>query len=783
MIAAGAALAAQTVTPPAPQTTTPAPPTGQTVTATQPATTPAGAGGQVVRSAGGGTFQVAAASATTTTLDLPLPDSGVVPITVIRAGGAPATTFTVTVSGFQDAAGAPVDATLATTANPQAASSVVSGITAEAGVTQLTLRIRPVPNAGVVGGVLTITADSTGSWRVNLTRGGKPTATLVVDNPLVVRALTCGWLGCGAGQGEATVRVWEKGHAWPLTNVAVRLEQIAKTGADFDGPHHLPATLNPRLDADGKSTADDKSKKAADLWSAPSANDPAREIPATGQGLIRFGIGDLDPGEYNATVRVSAANSLPDDSQKVTFQITVRHPVLWALLVLGAGLLVSLVGTKWLAVLRRRVEIESTISQLNAPWLRQEPPTAAVVWALANLRLIREGVRSSMLSIPESVNTRLESVKQIVAVLRAIHDIRTMLAVAPVERNMPPFVAARAGALLDGVVRRCNEPPLDAGVVAGLGEQLKSLQTWFGPSSWEAPYWTDLAPAIRALLQDVQPEDTATKAAQDALKALRDALMPLVAENAPPPANAVQLERQYAALKVLWERRDSAEFDELVTAHTTLRPDDVFRIADDRAWERLQAAAAAGQVAIELVTAHPEALEPFTLAVVPADDRLAATFLFRHRLQYEWRVERAGDTGTGARLPSFSTPFVLEQRTLQPIVSQYAPYPMTLAASVTIRRIATNVPPVDCASCELMVDSSESLGIFSSFSGLDVASTAAAGLVAAITGLSTFYFASPTFGSPKDYVALALWALAFDQAKNGIVQLSTPQNSELTTKN
>jgi hypothetical protein len=708
-------------------------------------------------------FQVVAASATSSTIDLPLA-SDEVRIPIMRSGGTPTSQFVAVVSNIQDAAGTALTGSISAPGGTSTDGSV-SGVVGENGVTTLTLRVKPSPTTGPVTGVLSVSSGTTiTTWRLNLSKGGKPTATLIVDNPVINRAVKCHWFwGCGVRQGEATVTVWDKQRTSPLNDVMVRLEQVLKPGTNFDGPLNLRTTFN---------------GSDVDLWTPNRAGDAAPMVPIAGQGRIGFVIQNLRPGEYNATLRVLAANSVADDGQKITFAITARHSVVWALAVVVVGLIVSLIGTKWISAVGKRLAIESRISDLSAPWLRQEPPTAALVWTLANFKLILEAVRTSWFSIPDSVNTRLESAASVVPLLRSIHDIRTALSAAPTERNMPPFVVARAAGVLDSIVRKCSDPPLDASVVSSITEQLKGLGTWLGPSGWSAQYWADLAPALSSLVTDVRPQDIQDQAARNTVQALRDALAPHSAAGAAAPPNAVDVERQYAALRVLWERRNTAEFADLVKAHTTQTLEDVFRIADERAWQRLKEAVEKNEVAIELGTPNPQALEPFTLSVVPTDPAIGASYLFRHRLECTWIIERVAGLEEGATSTRSTKPFRLSQRTLEPMVSQYAPAPMTLKAFVTLRMVGSTVPPPKkIESQPFHIAASQSLGLFAAFSGLDLTTTAIIGAASTVSGLSTFYYASPSFGAPKDYIALLLWALAFDQAKNGIVQITTAKTT------
>ncbi len=48
-----------------------------------------------------------------------------------------------------------------------------------------------------------------------------------------------------------------------------------------------------------------------------------------------------------------------------------------------------------------------------------------------------------------------------------------------------------------------------------------------------------------------------------------------------------------------------------------------------------------------------------------------------------------------------------------------------------------------------------------------------AAIIAIVTGLSMFYYNSPTFGSYKDYISLFLWGAGVDQGKNFLQAMQT----------
>ena len=694
------------------------------------------------------TFEVEASSDAMIALTLPLPDNGEVLLRVIRGGGEPGSAFVASVSGLRDGTGAPLEGNLSI-GEKQGTAGVLSDLTAPNGVASLLLKIKPVPDAGQVTGVFTIVARTSKSWRLNLDRGGKPTATLVVDTPIISRELVCDWWhGCTGEQGRATVRFWEKQHAWPLTDVGLRMEQVSKAGVNFDPHVNVMTTLN---------------NLGLDLWSVTSKDDPNRRIASNGQGLVEFHLRNISPGEYNATLRFQAANSVADDAQKVTLVLTVKHHILWATAVLIGGLLVSLLGTKMLNVLRKRLDINSRATTLSESWLKQEPATSVVVWTLANLKLVRCAARASWWSMPEDLDARLDKVTAMLPTLRSIREARQEIGTA----ITPPFVTQRAEGVLEGIVRNCSDPPLGATKLAAADEQLKILGSWVA-GDWQKPYWENLKPSICSLLADVRPDEIGDRTANNALQSLVDGLKPYCsAGTAVPTTNPVELERKYDGLRLLWNHRSTPYFSDLVEKYTSGTLEQAFELVDKKTWHQLREAVGKQQVEIEVPSSAPQQYEPFTLAVKPKDGRIAQSFLLRHKLRYEWHIERAHPR---VWQRTFNLP---SPHTLQPTITQYWPHAEELKTSVSIRSPFDDEPKsLEILGPNVKVSPSESLGLFKAFSGLDLLSTALVGGVAVLTGISTFYTSSATFGATKDYVALALWALAFDQAKTGIVQIA-----------
>jgi hypothetical protein len=73
----------------------------------------------------------------------------------------------------------------------------------------------------------------------------------------------------------------------------------------------------------------------------------------------------------------------------------------------------------------------------------------------------------------------------------------------------------------------------------------------------------------------------------------------------------------------------------------------------------------------------------------------------------------------------------------------------------------------------LAVKRSSDFAIYKVVRGVEVGSWALAGLLAIVTGLTTFYYSNPAFGSIKDYLSLIAWGAGADQGKNLLQTLQT----------
>lgn len=251
--------------------------------------------------------------------------------------------------------------------------------------------------------------------------------------------------------------------------------------------------------------------------------------------------------------------------------------------------------------------------------------------------------------------------------------------------------------------------------------------------------------------------------------------------------HAPRVDKAYWMLNLLCHRRDDG--NDVVTLCEFYRKNrEDFRrtceTADGLVWDRLRDDGAAGRIRIEPVdSAGPaQRLRPFKFELKFDAPDLASSYLVTNILQYRWRFKLTGNFGAPSKRWTVTVN--------APRITQFAPFMGQLSVHLTIIRPGGPGRPDDplktrkffaCRKLQLaapapfpILDNDELTFLRRD----DKRERFLFGLVLAIallTALPTLYLEKPTFGSLADYIAILIWAIGIDQAKN-IVQLlnSTP---------
>ncbi|HWM26334.1 MAG TPA: hypothetical protein VNP98_16075 [Chthoniobacterales bacterium] len=668
--------------------------------------------------------------------------------------------------------------------NPQ---SEHAGVKIEKSVFRLRLVEVNLPTAGKYTGSLIVAprGGESKSWPIELTRAANyQPAVLVLDRQSLTADVTQPFWGWSSGRNpEFTVRVRDKTGQWDLKGVTARLEQVAKApGEGFDLGRNVDFKFN---------------GQNADLTASP-AKPMGRTVAAGRQATIGVVFQDLQAGEYNGTLRFTAVNSSADDAQKLAFVLRVRHSIWWAVLVLLLALGVSFVTTKVITLLRNRYALVKKINDVDHDWLRAEPPVLPVVWVRSVLLQSKERSSRLWLSGLDVIDERVNKAAQVVELLDGVRKLRDAV------EALPELMRKRAQGALERTICALDPRALDEQKATEFKIKLAELRGWFDEGKRDNLYWADLSFCIKHLLEDVRIPDIRPAEYQPVLQKLVDRVAKAIKDVPAELQEKMEVERDYARLKILWGRHRTDDFKELVefqkkNPHEPLQ--DLFNLADDLAWEQLKVRCEDNRAHIRAPASQgPEPLQafrPLVFEFTTGDPSLDRTYLVERGLKYCWSFKRGEGTSTATsegpkvietpvpgsqpsdvvETPASQTkkPKVLGRsaaRSAGPNIVEYAEGKGTLKVTVEITRRDDDTKKVDLEPGLPIVESKD----FAWKEGLErveVISFILAGIVAIITGLSTIYFKNPSFGSVQDYVSLFLWGAAVDQTKNALQLLQS----------
>jgi hypothetical protein len=553
--------------------------------------------------------------------------------------------------------------------------------------------------------------------------------------------------------GEFSVHIYEKSGTSSLENILVRMDSVAKVGGNFVPDRDLSFAFN--------------SQDNAQLFSSEGA--ALRRVLPNQQATVRGTIKNLDSGEYAMTLRFVASNA-DNEGGKVGLSVLVKDAPWIPLLVIVLGVLTSFFTKKLFAVSKDRLSLKARISQLDSAWLRSEPSASAVVWAQANLRLARSLARRAWLTIPDLVSTRLADIEALLPTLHAIRDTRKLLE----SRVGNSLALTRALGKLAQQTARCSDPPLALAVVQQIAVDLAAMESWAASDSLASALWKDRVASIKSLVTHVQPDlvsDAGVKAVMaDIQGTLQKALaaVPDATGTTPVPDNVFDLYEQYAALEVLWERRNKPELPDLATCFKADHSvQELFKLGDDATWRSLKEAGAKKQIRILAPTVPQQAFDPFALRVTTGDVELDGSFFFKFRLRFEWDIKLRSARRWWKPRVAEGVYTELTPETLEPTVVQYARRAGTGAATVRIWYGTSEFIDVD-EPATIKIEQSDAKPLVNALERAEFWPLVLAAAVAVITGFATQYSGNNTFGSTKDYLALFLTGTAVDWLKNTV---------------
>jgi hypothetical protein len=661
------------------------------------------------------------------------------------------------------------------------------GIKVDKPVLRLRLVEIDLPTAGKYAGslILTQTGEGPKTWQIELSRAAHyQPGLLLLDRQMIAADVTTPFRGwASAANPEFTVRIRDKTGQWDLKGVTARLEQISKSPSrGFDLAKNIGFKFN---------------GTDQDLTAAPAT--PAdRQVAAGQQATIAVIFKDLESGEYNGTLRFAAVNSATDDTQKLAFVLHVRDSIWWAVLVLLLALGVSFVTTKVITLLRNRYALLKKINDVDHDWLRAEPPVLPVVWVRSVLLQSKERSSRLWLSGLDVIDERVNKAAQVVELLDGVRKLRDAV------EALPELMRKRAHGALERTICALDPRALDEQKATEFKIKLAELRGWFDEGKRDNLYWADLSFAIKHLLEDVRIPDIRPAEYQPVLQTLVERLGKAMKDVPAESQEKMEVERDYARLKILWDRHRTPDFKELVELQKKDPPEplqDLFNLADDLAWKQLKLRCEDNRAHIRAPAAQgPEPLQafrPLVFEFTTGDPSLDRTYLVERGLKYCWTFKRGEETSTarsegpkvietpgpgsqpadvvGTPLPQTKKSKVLGRsaaRSAGPNIVEYAEGKGTLKVTVEITRRDDDTKKVDLEP-GLPIAESKEFAWKEGLERVEVISFILAAIVAIITGLSTLYFKNPSFGSMQDYVTLFLWGAAVDQTKNALQLLQS----------
>jgi hypothetical protein len=157
--------------------------------------------------------------------------------------------------------------------------------------------------------------------------------------------------------------------------------------------------------------------------------------------------------------------------------------------------------------------------------------------------------------------------------------------------------------------------------------------------------------------------------------------------------------------------------------------------------------------------ANPQAFRPLIFGFTTGDPDLDCTYLVLHRLKYRWTFTRDDATST------FETD--------GPNVVEYAEDAGELGVVLKIYPTENPEDSIELHGSPVPVVATTDFAWHKGVERVEIISFCLGAVAALATGLLTFYFKSPSWGSPQDYLTLFLWGAAVDQTKNALQLLQS----------
>jgi hypothetical protein len=437
--------------------------------------------------------------------------------------------------------------------------------------------------------------------------------------------------------------------------------------------------------------------------------------------------------------------------------------------------------------------LRTTVDELRQNWLSYREPVYSVVWVRTVLKQAeRLACRILSLIPPALITERIDRVKPTWEALEEAGKTERHI------ETLPRMAKHRFTGVIAGHIRSISDANMDKEVAVKAKEALEDLNKQLDAGNWLESYRKEIEKSMTAFLRVYDekslPISSPKILPRDELEARCKTLPSLTDEN-----EITAVDENYARVKALFEcRRYTGRFQELLDSFE--KPiDDLFKLADDIVWEEVQKARVRIESYEQDINELLEAFRPLKFYVTTGDKELDATYLFNRGLHFRWHFTlRCWRRRTKHFRPLSHSPRVV----------QFAPHSGKLSVSVEIlrdepsseeppetnsiiawiKRKNVSPPPPNSNTATVapgkiatlapkkIVKSSE-VGFVRGLEFTEWCALGVAALFAIISGLLTFYYKNPIFGSMQDYLGLFLWGVGVEQTKNFLQALQSTDST------
>jgi hypothetical protein len=513
------------------------------------------------------------------------------------------------------------------------------------------------PGTTYKGWLFLTAGGETNRWELTLTTGGR--GILAAEPIGTMKFVT--FPGKSVGSFSITLR--DKSEGGPYHRVRVRFEPSGASASKAITSNFSLDTFSFWEMKNGSLQPIDLEQRGGNVSGGAKAGESKRTIDLDyrGQRTVTAQIAPLGPGEYTGALRFVADES-SDDAQEAKLPLTIQVRHHWVLpvviLLLGSG--VGWFSSKYVVGVRKATELSRQVRELRARadyLARPDPsragwefPSEATSYALARVRVVLSQLgelTSSGLPIilrEEEIQKQQRDAEQRLSALESLHATR--LWVQPAADGRPAAQLA-LGRLLRRASDLLERPTFDQTQQADLKNLLQTAEAWRAADTRDAKYREALVDRRRSqelpdlsLVQAFSEGELIRQQLEALLKSCPSA--EIIADPSTASAKLQEYDQTIAKLALLWRERETAWAELLAkTCGEGKSLDALFRLVDEKIWEKLEAAEKADQLQIERDPTSQEQLETYDLVEVRLKSNapdLSASRILYHPLHVGWRI-------------------------------------------------------------------------------------------------------------------------------------------------